>query len=141
VGVSDHLPVCASFYLPQQEGNQGKERRSVHAGKLAAIIRFKNLEDNAKKVVILSKEWHAIRDGVQVHPDGQMLEFLCRKTTEVVYKMAKKPKKPDRIEKSSSTLTRNASLHLQSLVRICRAIHGQGRGKKRHRTTARDVGM
>jgi hypothetical protein len=68
-----------------------------------------------------------------------MLEFLYRKKTEVVYKMAKKPKKPGRIGKSSSTHSRNASLHLQSLVRICRAINGQGRGKKHHRTTARDV--
>jgi hypothetical protein len=139
--VSDHLPVCASFFIPEigETARRGRER--TYKAKPNPSFRIKDKKDEEKKKTAFAVEWAKRRKGLKVHPatgetispeaDSLMLEFLCRQAVDIVEEIAPPPKQPKgKPRATGSAILRSARAHYQQLTLLHRAWGEEGRFKK-----------
>jgi hypothetical protein len=102
--VSDHLPVCASFFIPEIGETARRGRKRTYKAKPNPSFRIKDKKDEKKKKTAFAIEWAKRRKGLKVHPaagetispeeDSLMLEFLCHQAVDIVEEIAPPPKQP-----------------------------------------------
>jgi hypothetical protein len=102
--VSDHLPVCASFFIPEIRETERRGRQRTYKAKPNPSFRIKDKKYEEKKKAAFVVEWAKRRKGLKVHPaageaispedDSLMLEFLCRQAVDIVEEIAPPPKQP-----------------------------------------------
>ena len=148
IGLSDHLPMCASFYLKQLHGSEQGGRRQVYKGKPNAGFKFTDKADRETKKMLLAEKWAAFKIVTQIHPaagdrsveaDSNMLEYLSREVPAMVETMMKTPRKiTGKAKATGSTLIQSARLHLRMLVQLYRVWGGTPNRKRWRCKTKRD---
>jgi hypothetical protein len=147
--VSDHLPVCASFFLPEIRETERRGRKRTYKAKPNPSFRIKDKKDEEKKKAAFAVEWAKRRKGLKVHPaageaispeaDSLMLEFLCRQAVDIVEEIAPPPKQPKgKPRATGSAILHSARALYQQLTLLHRAWGKEGRFKKNTNMGTRD---